>query len=279
MASLKPLYYPFLVEPKSEEPPVEEIKVNSIPRKLAPINLTKDIDPSWYPLFFGGFRIATRLKTMYTKAYLNGLKVSPLPEETLSVFSMPVENIKVVMIGQDPYPGWDSEAERPIANGKAFSTYSGKITASLERIVDAIQDKIGLIENKQSKHLYGLQGWIDQGVFLLNNTPVVYIQRTTNTFGDNIDKKTDKETTNPDSQMKQVMNFPKDCWKGITLEICKFILAINPNVQFMLIGAEAWTLERHLPKCVKAGHPSPRNPKDFTGDCFLKVPQINWRHL
>ena len=69
----------------------------------------------------------------------------------------PFEKVKVLIIGQDPYPNKED------AHGLAFSKLSGKIPASLKNIFEKIKEETGV--NNTSGNL---TSWAEQGVLLLN---------------------------------------------------------------------------------------------------------------
>ena len=69
----------------------------------------------------------------------------------------PLDKVKVLIIGQDPYPNKED------AHGLAFSKLSGKIPASLKNIFERIKEDTGI--NNSSGNL---TPWAKQGVLLLN---------------------------------------------------------------------------------------------------------------
>jgi len=69
----------------------------------------------------------------------------------------PFDNVKVLIMGQDPYPNKED------AHGLAFSKLSGKIPASLKNIFEKIKEDTGV--NNVSGNL---TPWAKQGVLLLN---------------------------------------------------------------------------------------------------------------
>ena len=69
----------------------------------------------------------------------------------------PFDKVKVLIIGQDPYPNKED------AHGLAFSKKSGKIPASLKNIFAKIKEETGV--NNISGNL---TPWAEQGVLLLN---------------------------------------------------------------------------------------------------------------
>jgi uracil-DNA glycosylase len=83
-----------------------------------------------------------------------------VPKSTLvwRVFEMPPKQVRVVIVGQDPYPN------PALATGLAFSTGPrGPISESLEYIFDELKNT-----GVQLPAHGDLSRWIDQGVFLLN---------------------------------------------------------------------------------------------------------------
>ena len=69
----------------------------------------------------------------------------------------PFDKIKVLIIGQDPYPNKED------AHGLAFSKKSGKIPASLKNIFEKIKEDTGIINCCGN-----LTPWAKRGVLLLN---------------------------------------------------------------------------------------------------------------
>ena len=88
--------------------------------------------------------------------------IYPQANEVFHVFSMPLEKVKVVIFGQDPYI---NENE---AHGYCFSTKDNTIPPSLKNIYKEISDCIPNY-NKEQQKTGNLQNYIDQGVFLLNS--------------------------------------------------------------------------------------------------------------
>lgn len=84
-------------------------------------------------------------------------EITPYKQDVFKVFEFPFKDIKVVIIGQDPYP------EKGVADGLAFSGNGSKIPASLKNIYREIEFEYGC-KNNSPKLNYLAQ----QGVFLLN---------------------------------------------------------------------------------------------------------------
>ena len=94
----------------------------------------------------------------------------PPGNEIFNAFNLcPLSNVKVVILGQDPYHG-PGQAE-----GLCFSVKTGiALPPSLINIFKEVKDDIGttpqIIKDMQGKDLYdgSLRRWAEQGVFLLN---------------------------------------------------------------------------------------------------------------
>lgn len=238
----------------------EQSKTVSETEDAVPVNLISNIDKSWFSIFLDEeYSINDRLYAMYRNAYDHKIIARPDPKDVLNVFDMPIDKIKVVIVGQDPYPGFDKTANHPIANGRAFSTNSTTITSSLERIFESISNNVGEIQYKD----YTLKGWIEQGVFLLNETPVTYVIPEDSSI----------------SNKAILEEYPRGVWSGITLEICKKIHEKNKKVEFVFIGKKAEYLSRKFTKSFVENHPSKRSDLNFEGKCFINISTIDWKKI
>ena len=94
----------------------------------------------------------------------SGKKIYPEPKNFFKSFEIcPYENVKVVILGQDPYHTPDA------ANGLAFSVDKNqKLPPSLKNIFKEIKNDVG-IENE----IGDLTKWAKQGVLLLNSSLTV----------------------------------------------------------------------------------------------------------
>jgi uracil-DNA glycosylase len=138
----------------------------------------------------------------------------------------PMEEVKVVIIGQDPYHGAGQ------ANGLCFSVNDGvPFPPSLRNIFKEIHNDLG----KPIPKTGNLERWAKQGVFLLNATLTV------------------KENSPASHQNKG--------WEEFTDAVIKKINAEKENVVFILWGAYAQKKgaiideKKHL--VLKSAHPSP----------------------
>jgi len=270
---LKVVYYPVIVVRRENEVDVQSQEILTLESGdrvlMTSLNVIDKIHPSWYPLFVTrGLQINERMKKAFKTAYTNGFTVRPNPEDVFNVFSMPISGIRAVIVGQDPYPGWDQETKRPKACGYAFATLSKEIPPSLQRIRTAIVNIFGPITITNKDQPNNLRGWIDQGVFLLNNTPLVFLTG-----------HSEVETSELSPRLRSLLSFPFSVWSGITTTICKEINTVNPACPFILMGREAHYLARTVAKAVSMNHPSTRSDCDFDGKCFTDVHTIEWTRM
>lgn len=103
--------------------------------------------------------------TKFVRTEYQRTKVYPPPKQIFAAFNhCSFDNVKVVIIGQDPYHGQGQ------ANGLCFSVgNSVAIPPSLQNIYKEIHDDLGLPIPTTGN----LEHWADQGVLLLNATLTV----------------------------------------------------------------------------------------------------------
>ena len=92
---------------------------------------------------------------------MSGFSILPAPEDILNAFKYtPFDQVKVVILGQDPYPN------KAHAHGLAFSVPEGvhPYPASLRNIFKELQSDLGCPEPTSGC----LIPWAEQGVLLLN---------------------------------------------------------------------------------------------------------------
>lgn len=152
--------------------------------------------------------------TLLRDKVLTSCRFYPAPVDIFKVFSMPLDQIKVVIIGQDPY--FNGEA-----NGLAFAVNENKpIPPSLKIIAKEIENeglKSGFYDSDIA-HWKTLEAWTEQGVFLLNSALTV-------------------EAKTPNSHTGQ--------WQWFTREVIKLISLHNPCI-WLLWGAKAKTFKDYI---------------------------------
>ena len=195
--------------------------------------------------------------TEFVQNEYNTKTIYPPQSEIFSAFDFtPFENVKVVILGQDPYHG---EGQ---ANGLSFSVADGiKLPPSLRNIYKELKDDVG-IEISTSGNL---ESWAKQGVLLLNATLTV-------------------EATKAGSHQKKG-------WETFTDAVIQKLSDQKENLVFILWGAYAQKkgakIDRNKHFVIESAHPSPlgayrgfwgSKPFSKTND-FLKsknLQPINW---
>lgn len=135
-----------------------------------------NIEPSWAETLKGEFDkdYFVRL-TQFVREEYNNNTCYPPGNEIFNAFNLcPVDKVKVVIIGQDPYHG-PGQAE-----GLCFSVKTGiDLPPSLVNIFKEIKADIGtvpqVITDANGRQMYdgSLRRWAEQGVLLLNATLTV----------------------------------------------------------------------------------------------------------
>ena len=189
------------------------------------------------------------LDSIYTEENV----VYPKREYIYRVFEMNVKDIKVVILGQDPYHGQDQ------AHGLSFSVPNCiKIPPSLRNIYKELENEFP--ERNYKFNSGNLEKWFyREKIFLLNASLSVIKGK-------------------PGSMMK--------FWEKLTNDVIKFISEQNPYCVFLLLGNFAKTKESFIvnkKRIVKGVHPSPLAAyKGFFGSgVFKKVEEklnqkIDW---
>ena len=152
--------------------------------------------------------------------------IYPPKELVFKVFDLSLEDIKVVILGQDPYhnPGQ--------ACGLSFSVNDGvPLPKSLINIYKELYDDLGITPAKTGN----LEKWFKQGIFLLNSVLTV-------------------EEYSPASHSNVG-------WQDFTDYIIETISQKNNNVVFVLWGSYARSkktlIDSSRHKIIESPHPSP----------------------
>ena len=152
--------------------------------------------------------------------------IYPPKELVFKVFDLPLQDIKVVILGQDPYhnPGQ--------ACGLSFSVNDGvPLPKSLINIYKELYDDLGITPAKTGN----LEKWFKQGIFLLNSVLTV-------------------EEYSPASHSNVG-------WQDFTDYIIETISQKNNNVVFVLWGSYARSkktlIDNSRHKIIESPHPSP----------------------
>ena len=186
------------------------------------------IEESWKKVLFDEFQkpYFEALKA-FLIAEKKAQKIYPQSSNIFAAFdNTPFDNIKVVILGQDPYHG---EGQ---AHGLSFSVQDGiPHPPSLQNIFKELRDDIGCSIPKSGN----LSAWAKQGVFLLNTVLTV--------------------------RASEANSHRNQGWENFTDTVIKLLSAHKEHLVFILWGAPAGAKasliddKKHL--ILKAPHPSP----------------------
>lgn len=199
-----------------------------------------NIEPSWAELLKGEFDKEYFVKlTHFVKEEYAHFTCYPPGKEIFNAFNLcPVSNVKVVILGQDPYHG-PGQAE-----GLCFSVKDGiDLPPSLVNILKEVKADIGTVPElstvgmQRGKRMYNgsLRRWSEQGVFLLNATLTV--------------------------REHQAGSHQKKGWEEFTDAVIQTISRECPHVVFMLWGGYARQKVKFIDSTkhliLESVHPSP----------------------
>ncbi len=191
------------------------------------------IHPSWRPL----------LDAEFAKPYMNELRqylahrktqrvlVYPHSKQWFNAFALtPVESVKVVILGQDPYHGPGQ------AHGLSFSVPSGvKLPPSLLNIYKEIDTDVPGEASLAARRAGCLENWAKQGVFLLNSVLTV--------------------------EQGQAAAHQGRGWETFTDAVIKYLSDERDDLVFLLWGSYAQkkgqVIDAKRHSVLRAPHPSP----------------------
>ncbi|WP_299940693.1 uracil-DNA glycosylase [uncultured Microbulbifer sp.] len=132
-----------------------------------PLTNNIKIHPSWYAVLSEEFEqpYMAQLRQFLRGEKAAGKRIYPPGGQIFNAFnSTPFDQVKVVILGQDPYHGSGQ------AHGLCFSVLPGvRIPPSLQNIYQELHKDMGIAP----AHHGCLQPWAEQGVLLLNATLTV----------------------------------------------------------------------------------------------------------
>ena len=130
-------------------------------------NLVEIVHPSWHQLIAAHSGLLTEIGRRLEQATSEGANIAPPAPLVLRALEMPLDSVRVLIIGQDPYP---IEGD---AIGRAFavSVTTHVIPQSLKNIFSELQADVHCVSSPSPD----LQQWVDQGVMLLNRCLTVEI--------------------------------------------------------------------------------------------------------
>lgn len=206
----------------------------------------ENIHNSWNKLF-------NQYEFDLDELYNSGDIIYPKREHVFRVFEMDVNEIKVLLLGQDPYHNPNQ------ANGLSFSVNEGiSVPPSLKNIYKELQNEFP--ERNYVFKSGNLERWFkEEKIFLLNASLSVIKNK-------------------PASQM--------DLWEEFTNDVIKYISDNNKNCIFVLLGNFAKSKQVFISNknnIITGVHPSPfsANYGFFGSNIFKNIEQklncqINW---
>lgn len=173
-------------------------------------------------------------------------KVFPPKDQIFTAFKLcPLEDIKVVIVGQDPYHEYGQ------AHGLAFSVQNGvKMPPSLQNIYKEISNEFGYKMSTNGD----LSNWAKQGVFLLNSSLTVNEGR--------------------------AGSHKEYGWQIFTKKVIQHINQNCNGIVFLLWGRHAIEVGKDIDKSknyvLTSAHPSPLSAYNgfFGNNHFIKANQI-----
>lgn len=178
------------------------------------------------------------LDTLY-KLREDGKRFTPPLKQVFRAFEeCPIDKLKVIMIGQDPYPHFG------VADGLAFScSNTGKAQPSLLKMFENIDNTVYTSEFPPKEHDVNLTRWANQGVLLLNTALTCQVDKVGSHY----------------SVWHEFIMY--------TLDILNFT---DTGLIFVLMGKQAQELEGMIGEhhhIIKVSHPASAAYTKTTWDC------------
>ena len=128
-------------------------KPNMVGILLVPVNLQQYLPQPWLKIV--DLDLLKSIENQLDEDFL------PAPRNVFRALTLSPEKVKVLIVGQDPYPNADH------AMGLAFSVNKtvSVLPASLKNIFKELESDLGVVRTNGD-----LSDWVNQGVLLLNTT-------------------------------------------------------------------------------------------------------------
>ena len=183
------------------------------------------VDRSWLPILSTVVEPLERAAEAVRAKDVAGFEVLPPQDRVLRALHMPLDSVRVLIVGQDPYPTPGH------AVGLSFSVAPDvrPLPGSLRNIFRELVDDIGCPAPGSGD----LSPWSAQGVLLLNRVLTV--------------------------QAGEAGSMRRSGWEEVTLAIVRALAALPQPPIAILWGADAGALESEFdPRyCILSPHPSP----------------------
>lgn len=195
------------------------------------------IHSSWSPIL--GYLHQDLLLEFSTQVLPNSISY-PQKENIFRVLKMPIDQIKVVIIGQDPYHGKNQ------ATGLAFAVSKETPTPPSLRIIqqEVFKESPELLDFMLNKDWRTLEHWEKQGVFLYNTALTV-------------------ESGKPGSHLKY--------WEQFSRKVLSFIAYHHPTI-WLMWGKKAQAFTSCIP-----GN-TIQNVRGYTRETIEKIPISEYKN-
>ena len=198
------------------------------------------IDKSWKPLFDNYY---FNIAELYASEK-DGIEIYPPKDQLFRVFEMDVKDIKILLLGQDPYH------RRGQAHGLSFSVPNGvAIPPSLKNIFKELRR---CFPDRNYEFAHGnLEQWFNREKIFLLNASLTVIKAV------------------PGSQMS--------IWEDFTNDVIKFISENNQKCVYLLLGNFAKYRSKFIQnkdKIVEEVHPSPLARSFVGSNVFTRVEAV-----
>lgn len=196
------------------------------------MDLIAPLDPGWERALASQREALAAVGQNIQARRAAGEQVLPAPEHVLRAFRQPFEQVKVLILGQDPYP----TPGHPIGMSFAVDRHVSPLPRSLANIYRELSSDVGIPPAAHGD----LTTWADQGVLLLNRVLTV-------------------AAGEPASHRRLG-------WEGITQAAVQALASRGTPLVAILWGADARkmapVLQEHAPQAspvgiVESAHPSP----------------------
>jgi uracil-DNA glycosylase len=187
--------------------------------------LTDLVHPSWAMALAPVTTQVAALGAFLHAERESGRGYLPAGEQVLRAFAQPIDSVRVLIVGQDPYPSPGH------AVGLAFSVSANvhPLPPSLQNIYQELESDLGLPRPKNGD----LSRWADRGVMLLNRVLTVRPGAAGSHRGKG--------------------------WETVTAQAISVLSARGGPLVAILWGRDAQAMELSLGSvpCIKSPHPSP----------------------
>ncbi|MDO4240454.1 uracil-DNA glycosylase [Micrococcus sp.] len=129
------------------------------------MDLIAPLDPGWAAALADSSDTLERIGAELIARRRAGEQVLPAPEHVLRAFRQPFEDVRVLVLGQDPYP----TPGHPIGMCFACDRHVRPLPRSLANIYRELHDDLGIAPAAHGD----LTAWTEQGVLLLNRVLTV----------------------------------------------------------------------------------------------------------